>query len=196
VPPTVTALRSAGRNRVAVEVDGVAWRTVPAEVVVQLGLRVGCTLGRPMLRAVRRELRRAEALTAATRVLSAADQSTRALDERLSRRGVAPRVRAEAVGILERSGLLDDRRAAVSRARALAERGYGDGAIRADLERRGFDSEPADQAVDELAPEAERAKAIVRRRGLSVRTAQALTAKGFSPETVEAVCGAAFANDP
>jgi SOS response regulatory protein OraA/RecX len=196
MPPKVTALRSAGRNRIAVEVDGLAWRTVPAEVVLQVRLRVGCTLDRAALRAVRRELKRTEALTVATRVLSAADQSARVLDERLSRRGVAPRVRAEAVGILERSGLLDDRRAAVSRAQALADRGYGDGAIRADLERRGFDSEPADEAVAELVPEPERAKAIVRRRGLSLRTARALTAKGFSPETVEAACGAAFANDP
>jgi SOS response regulatory protein OraA/RecX len=196
MPPRVTALRSAGRNRVAVEVDGVAWRTVPAEVVLQARLRVGCTLDRVTLRAVRRELRRAEALAVATRTLAAADQSTRLLTERLSRRGVAPRVREEALGVLERSGLLDDRRAAVSRAQALAERGYGDGAIRADLERRGFDSEPADEAVGELVPEAERAKAIVRRRGLSLRTARALTAKGFSPETVEAVCGGAFANDP
>jgi SOS response regulatory protein OraA/RecX len=196
MPPTVTALRGAGRNRVAVEVDGVAWRTVPADVVLQTRLRVGSTLDRATLRAVRRELRRSEALTVATRVLSAADQSTRVLDERLSRRGVAPQVRAEAVSILERSGLLDDRRAAVSRAQALAERGYGDGAIRADLERRGFDSDPADEAVGELVPETERAKAIVRRWGLSLRTARALTAKGFSPETVEVVCGAAFANDP
>jgi SOS response regulatory protein OraA/RecX len=194
--PTVTALRSAGRNRVAVEVDGLAWRTVPAEVVLQVRLRVGCTLDRAALRALRRELKRAEALTVATRVLSAADQSAHVLDERLSRRGIAPRVRAEAVGILERSGLLDNRRAAVSRAQALADRGYGDGAIRADLERRGFDSDPADEAVAELVPEAERAKAIVRRRGLSLRTARSLTAKGFSPETVEAVCSAAFANDP
>jgi SOS response regulatory protein OraA/RecX len=153
VAPTVTALRSAGRNRVAVEVDGVAWRTVPAEVVPHARLRVGCTLDRVTLRRVRRELRRADALAVATRTLVAADQSTRLVTERLSRRGVAPRVREEALGVLARSGLLDDRRAAVSRAQALAERGYGDGAIRADLERRGFDSEPADEAIGELVPE-------------------------------------------
>jgi SOS response regulatory protein OraA/RecX len=193
---TVTALRSAGRNRVAVEVDGVEWRTVPAGVVLQSRLRVGCALDRATLRVVRRELRRAEALAVATRTLSAADQSALFVTEKLSRRGIAPRVRAEALDVLERSGLLDDRRAARSRAQSLAERGYGDGAIRADLERRGFDSEPADEAIAELAPETERARAIVRRRGPSLRTARSLAAKGFSPETVEAVCGAAFANDP
>jgi SOS response regulatory protein OraA/RecX len=196
VSSTVTALRSAGRNRVAVEVNGLAWRTVPAEVVLRARLRVGCTLDRTTLRVLRRELRKAEALTVATRALSAAEQSTHVLAEKLSRRGVAPQVRVEALGVLERSGLLDDRRAARSRAQSLAERGYGDGAIRADLERRGFDSEPADEAIAVLAPERERARAIVTRRGLSLRTARSLTAKGFSPETVEGVCGAVFANDP
>ena len=196
MPPTVTALRGAGRNRVAVEVDGVAWRTVPAEVVVQARLHVGCALDRTTLRVVRRELKRAQALAVATRTLSAADQSTRLVGEKLSRHGVAPGVRAEALGVLERSGLLDDRRAARSRAQSLAERGYGDGAIRADLERRGFDSEPADEAIAELAPEAERATAIARRRGMSPRTVRSLAARGFSSETLEAVCGAAFANDP
>jgi SOS response regulatory protein OraA/RecX len=194
--PTVTALRSAGRNRVAVEVDGGAWRTVPADVVLRARLRVGCTLDRTTLRVVRRELRKAEALTVATRTLSAAEQSTQVVAEKLSRRGVAPQVRAEALGVLERSGLLDDRRAACSRAQSLAERGYGDGAIRADLERRGFQSEPSDEAVAELAPEADRARAIVQRRGVSLQTARSLTAKGFSPETVEAVCAAVFASDP
>ena len=196
MPPTVTALRGAGRNRVAVEVDGVAWRTVPAEVVVQARLHVGCALDRTTLRVVRRELKRAQALAVATRTLSAADQSTRLVGEKLSRHGVAPGVRAEALGVLERSGLLDDRRAARSRAQSLAERGYGDGAIRADLERRGFDFEPADEAIADLALEAERATAIVRRRGMSPRTARSLAARGFSPETLEAVCDAAFANDP
>ena len=192
----VTALRRAGCDRVAVEVDGAAWRVLPAEVVLKARLRVGSTLDRPTLRLLRRELRRAEALAAAARALAVSDHSERALTEKLARRGIAPAVRAEAIRALERSGLVDDRRAASSRARALAERGYGDAAVVADLERRGIDSAIIEQALAALQPETDRAALVVGKRGAGPRTARFLGSRGFSPEAVEAACGVDFANDP
>ena len=39
--PVVTALRARGRGRVAVELDGAPWRTVPLEAVYAAGLAVG-----------------------------------------------------------------------------------------------------------------------------------------------------------
>ena len=50
-PPRITALRRAGPGRVAVELDGEAWRTVPDGVVVRCSLSAGVVLDRP-LRAV------------------------------------------------------------------------------------------------------------------------------------------------
>ncbi len=99
-------------------------------------------------------------LEIALRALRAADRSRAELDERLERRGIPAGERTAALDELERLGYLDDARTAALRAGRLAARGYGDAYIRADLERRGL---PADEALDALEPEPERAARHVRR---------------------------------
>ena len=47
-PPRITALRRAGPGRVAVELDGEAWRTVPEVIVVRCSLSAGVVLDRPL----------------------------------------------------------------------------------------------------------------------------------------------------
>ena len=64
--PRVTALRPERRGRIAVELDGERWRTVPEDVAATAGLFVGRELDRPALRELRRALRRSEALASAT----------------------------------------------------------------------------------------------------------------------------------
>jgi SOS response regulatory protein OraA/RecX len=191
---TVTALRER-RGRVAVDVDGAPWRMLPVEVAVRSGLTVGLVLDRPTLRLLRRELRRTEALQLAGRALQARDLSERALAERLERR-VAPAARAEALETLARVGVLDDRRVAQSRAAALAERGYGDTAIRHDLRHKGLEPEEIEEAVAMLEPEPVRAAAIVVRRGRGPATARHLAAKGFAEDVVESALNTGFARDP
>ncbi len=188
----VTALRSLGRGRVAVELDGAPWRTLPAEVVGRAGMAVGRELDRPALRLLRRELRRGEALATATRALRSRDASRRRLADRLDR-VVPAAARDEALHVLERAGILDDARFAKTRVRSLEERGYGDAAIRYDLERQGIDQELSAAAMAELAPESERARTIAEQRGSSSRTARLLASKGFDADTVEAVLGGSFA---
>lgn len=170
---TVTALRERPRNRVDVELDGTPWRTLPAAAVVGSGLRVGRTLDREAARALARELRRAEALAVAVRALRHRDLSRRALEARID----SP-AREEALAALERSGILDDGRAAASRASALAGRGFGDEAIRDRLAREGFAGEPLEAALAALEPEHERARALVE-EGRSERW---LAARGFASE--------------
>jgi len=183
----VTALRSAGSGgKVRVELDGELWRTLPLEVVVRAGLAAGRPLDRPQLRLLRRELRRHEALRASTGALRHRDLSARELEERLRGRDVAPAERERAIAALRSAGLVDDARVACSRARALAGRGYGDAAIRLDLERRGFAGEAAEAALGELEPERERAAAIVVRRGRGAPTARLLVRRGFGEDAVEA----------
>jgi SOS response regulatory protein OraA/RecX len=184
--PTVTALR-ARRRRVDVELDGAAWRTLPLEVVGRAGLGVGLELDRPRLRLLRRELRRAEALAVAGRALRTRDLSAHALDERLAR-DVAPAAREEAVAVLTRAGVVDDRRVAENRAAAMAARGYGDAAICHDLRRRGLEPDEIAAAVASLEPEADRAAALVARRGLGTKTARYLASRGFG----EDVCATAL----
>jgi hypothetical protein len=131
----VTALRPERRDRVRVDLDGAPWRTLPAAAVVAAGLRVGRGLDRPLARDLARALRRAAALETAGRALARRDRSPAGLAALLERRGVAPAQGTEAVETLERLGYVNEMRFALSRAASLASRGYGDEAIRFDLER-------------------------------------------------------------
>src|SRR5439155_25686106 len=99
------------------------------------------------------------------------DLSTRAVAERLERAAVAPAAVEESLDVLTQAGFLDDARFARARAEALAGRGYGDAAIRHDLERRGVAHEVVREALEELDPEPERARRVVERRGRAGRTA-------------------------
>jgi SOS response regulatory protein OraA/RecX len=179
-------LRRIGAGRIALEVDGVPWRVVPDEVVIRARLALGLVLDRPVLREIGRELRRAEALTAAGRVLAHRELSEAALRGRLERRGIAPVDVAEAAEALRRVGALDDVRFARSRARWLCERGWGDEAILARLEAEGAPQEAARDAVSQLAPEFGRARPLI--AGLAPeKAARLLARRGFAPDTVEGV---------
>jgi regulatory protein len=187
--PRITALRAAGRTRVAVELDGAPWRTAPVDAVVRAGLAAGLELDRERARRFRRELRRAEATTAAARTLGRRDLPARELERRLERRGVAPAERRDTVERLERAGAVDDARFARSRAAGLAERGWSDAAIRHDLQARGVADEVADAAIHELEPEAARAQRQAERLGGGARAARTLARRGFGEEALESAFG-------
>ena len=173
---TVTALRERPRGRVDVELDGEAWRTLPADAVVGAGLLVGRSLDRATMRTLARELRRARALARATRALRYRDLSRRALAERLPAAG-----RDDAIETLARSGYLDDERSAGTRAGSLAVRGWGNAAIRFRLEGEGFGGEALESALAALEPEPERARALLAQG----RGARWLAARGFDVEVAE-----------
>jgi regulatory protein len=128
-------------------------------------------------------------LEVAARALSRRDRSRRDVDERLQRAGVADDARSETLDRLERIGYLDEERFATSRAATLADRGQGDAAIRADLEAQGVHGEQIEVVLARLAPELERARALVEQLGASIRTARQLLRKGFAPELVEELLG-------
>jgi SOS response regulatory protein OraA/RecX len=193
--PAVTALRERTDGRVEVEVDGVAWRTLPSEVVVGAGILPGVELDRPRLRTLRRELRRSEAVTAGARALRVRELSVKALEARLERRGIAPEARGQAIQVLARAGLVDDERFASLRAAALATRGKGDAAIRWTLERDGVPRELVERALERLEPEVERATRVAAERGRRTGTARFLAARGFSEEAVEQAIGGVLGAD-
>ena len=167
---TVTALRERKPGRVDVELDGAPWRTLPVDAVVRSGLLVGCTLDRATARTLARELRLSHALSRATRALRHRDLSRHALAARLPAAG-----RQEAIDALERSGYVDDGRAAAGRAASLAMRGWGDEAIRFRLEQEGFAGETLEAALAALEPEQERARAFL----AGGRSERWLAARGF-----------------
>jgi SOS response regulatory protein OraA/RecX len=185
----VTRLRATRPGRVAVEVDGTRWRTFPEEVVVRAGLSSGLALERPVLRLLRRELRRHRALTAATRALRSRHESEQRLDERLRRAGFVAHERAETLGILRRAGYLDDERFALSRAELLAERGGGDALIRHDLRQQGIAEEACERALAALEPESSRAARVAASRGRGAATARYLARRGFNEEAIESAIG-------
>jgi SOS response regulatory protein OraA/RecX len=186
----VTALRRAAPGRVAVEVDGRPWRTVPDDVVVRVGLATGVELERPLLRQMRRELERARALGVAGRALSRRDLSERELDARLVRARVGGDVAASVAGTLRDAGLVDDERVARRRAESLAERGWGDVAIAARLEAAGVAASVARAALAALEPEPDRARRLAEREPDLRKAARRLASRGFAPETVEEALGA------
>jgi SOS response regulatory protein OraA/RecX len=192
----VSGLIERSRGDVEVELDGEPWRLLPVDAVVRTGLAVGRALDRETARTLARELRRERALRRATRALAARDRSRQALDERLARAGFPSGSRDEALTTLERAGLVDDARFARARADALAARGYGDGAIRADLERQGVRSEIVQEVLAALDPEPARARRILDRSGRGARALRRLAARGFDPETIatEAELEAEFAD--
>jgi SOS response regulatory protein OraA/RecX len=187
VTPTVTGLRERKRGRVAVELDGRSWRVLPADIVVRAGLAIGRRLDRPTARELARELRRARALAAATRSLTASDRSRQDLEQRLARAGHPGKARTEAIAALDRAGILDDTRLAESRAALLAERGYGDAGIRADLDRRLIPAQAAADAVAALEPELDRARRLLAGQSVTPTLLRRLTGRGFSRETLDEV---------
>ena len=181
---TVTGLR-ARAGRVAVELDNRPWRVVPAEVVLEAGLAVGCPLERAQARALGRALRRARADGVAVRSLARRERSRAELDEHLARAGVRDGDRRATLERASQAGLVDDVRFAEVRARLLVDRGAGDLLVSRDLERHGIDETVARDVIARLEPESARAARIVSARGCTPRTIRYLASRGFAEESLE-----------
>lgn len=183
--PEITGLREVSASAVLVELDGAPWRKIPLNAAARAGLSVGKRLEREDLRLLAHELRRAEALSKATRMLARRPLSRALLEDRLEKKGVAPVAREEAVEALEQAQYLNDHSYALERASSLTERGYGDKAVRYILEQERVASELIEQAVSTLEPELERARAIAERIPDRKRLFARLARRGFSRETIE-----------
>jgi SOS response regulatory protein OraA/RecX len=126
----------------------------------------------------------ASALEAGLGSLRHRDLTAHELEHKLTARGFGEEERQEAIATLQRTGLLDERRFAENRARALVSRGAGDAFIRFELERAGVAADLVEEVLDALEPERVRAAAVIARRGATPKTARYLAAKGFSPAAV------------
>ena len=132
---------------------------------------------------------------AALRALRHRDLSVHELGERLRARDYGETERNDAIEALVRTGVVDDARYAESRARQLASRGAGDTLIRHTLARAGIEPDVAADAIDALAPERERAQAVVERRGPGPKTVRYLLGKGFSDDVVAGVVATESADE-
>lgn len=128
---------------------------------------------------------RPTALEAATKALARRDRAAADLVAYLERRGAAPDEASAAVERLREAGYVNDARYASTRAERLAARGFGDAAVRHELERDGVAAEEIDAALAELPPERERALAVLRQAKTPLAGVRRLAAKGFSTESIE-----------
>jgi regulatory protein len=138
---------------------------------------------------------REAAIERAVGALARRDHSAAELGAKLARAGISAAARADAVETLARIGYVDDGRFAHDRAARLAERGYGDEWIRADLEARGVAAEAAEAALAGLEPEDERAVRAAAKAGDVARSARLLVRRGFSGDAVERVLARGVAHD-
>jgi SOS response regulatory protein OraA/RecX len=126
----------------------------------------------------------------AGRALAHAELTERRLEERLRRRRVPPALATATVARVAEAGFVDDRRLAERRARALAERGWGDAAIEARLVHAGVAADDASAAIAALEPESKRGAAIAAASDDRRKAWALLARRGFSEETIGAVVGA------
>jgi SOS response regulatory protein OraA/RecX len=183
--PEITGLREVSERTVLVELDDLPWRKIPLTAAARAGLSVGKRMEREDLRLLGRELRRAEALNKATRMLARRPLSRALLEDRLEKKGVAPVAREEAVEALEQAQYLNDHSYALDRSRSLADRGYGDAAVRYILEQERVASELIEEAVGSLEPELGRAQAIAKTIPDRKRLLGRLARRGFSAGIIE-----------
>lgn len=139
---------------------------------------------------------RRRALDRSIRALARRDHSAATLRAKLDRAGISPTAQTDAVETLERIGYVDDERFAHDRAAQLAERGYGNEWIRADLEAQGVDRELVGPALTSVQPELDRAARETAKAGGGLRSVRMLARRGFSEETLEVLLDEAVAAEP
>ena len=134
---------------------------------------------------------RLTALEAATKALARRDRSAAALTAYLERKGVEADEARAAVERLREAGYVNDERYAATRAEVLADRGYGDEAVRFELEREGLAGDQVAAALLALPPERERAAGFLLQARTPLVGLRRLAAKGFSADALEAAVAAA-----
>ena len=128
---------------------------------------------------------RLTALEAATNALARRDRSAADLIAWLERKGVDADEASIAVERLRGAGYVNDARYANERAETLAGRGFGDEAVRFELEKEGLAADEIAAALLALSPERERAIEFLGRARTPLLGIRRLAAKGFSADAIE-----------
>lgn len=140
--------RRPGSTRVCVE-GRPAW-TVPADVVDQLGLKIGSALRGDVVEQLDRAADDEGAFRAGLRAIARRAHGKREIARKLERKGHHARAIAAAVERLARDGLLDDLEFATAYIAAKHERGRGPVRLRHDLTRLGVATDVVAAALAQL----------------------------------------------
>jgi regulatory protein len=124
---------------VVVEIDGLRFATLPADVAAALEIRERMELSAEALERLAETANVEAAHRVALRLLATRPRARGDLIRRLRERGHDPAAASEAVARLEGSGLVDDAVFARHFARVRAGRGHGPARIRSDLKALGVE---------------------------------------------------------
>jgi regulatory protein len=187
---TVSDIRhhARGSKRRTIWLDGEPWRPMAADVVRELGVRVGDEIDPALLEAQASEVEPRLARERSLRLLAYRERSEADLAGRLLDDGYPTDVVEQTVAALVGSGLVDDRRFAQVLARSLVEiRGFGRQRAMRELAAQGIEESLAVEALESLAPESgESARALqaaarlARAGDTSDRLAARLVRRGFA----------------
>lgn len=112
---------------------------------------------------------------------------------RLQQEGCQSELAAHLIAQCQKQGLIDDNRCAQLRVAAMMQRGYGPEKLKQDLRAKGIDERVIGTALMEHDWEQQARHSLQRRFGNqspdALKMARYLAGKGFSSETVAAVCG-------
>ena len=152
-----------------IEVDGARFASLPAEIVVSLGIRTGEQLDQERLATLTRVADVEAAHQVAMRLLANRPRAVKDMLRQLRNRGHNPSAAAAAVGRLEANGLLNDLEFARHVARVRCGKGPGPLRLISDLLARGVDKRLAERAVyetieaEDIDPQAQ-ARALAEKR--------------------------------
>ena len=202
MPATIRTLRQTSSERLSVELDSGEEIAATVALAAELRLFAGKTLEEPELDSLRSSAALSLCRNRALELLSYRPMSARELREKLVQKGESPE-NAEAAALwLQDRGFLDDGRYAAMVVRHYAGKGYGEGRVRQELQRRGVPREYWEDALRQLPPGEEKLDAYLaaRLRDPSDRkevqkVSAALFRRGFSWEEIRAAL-ARFQADP
>ena len=191
----VTAIEKQRRkNRLNLFLDGRFALGLSTDVAAQVSLRVGDEVDGDRLRALREAEARADAMSAALRLLSYRPRSETELRHRLARRGVPPALIDSTIQRLRELGLVDDAafaRAWVESRERTSPRGQR--LLRQELRAKGVNSDASRELVEGV-DDAEAALRASARRAASLsglpqeefrrRLGDFLRRRGFDYETI------------
>ena len=193
MPVSIKSLRQTSAERVSIEMDSGEEIKASLSLIAELRLYAGKTMEEQELQALRSSAGLALCKTRAVELLSYRPMSVKELRDKLQQKGEAPENAEAAAAWLQEKGLLDDGRYAGMVVRHYAGKGYGQGRIRQELQRRGIPRDLWEEALEQLPEQEDKITSFLRSRlrdpgdrSQVQKVSAALIRRGFSWEEIRA----------
>ena len=193
MPVSIKSLRQTSAERVSIEMDSGEEIKASLSLLAELRLYAGKTMEEQELQALRSSAGLALCKTRAVELLSYRPMSVKELRDKLQQKGEAPENAEAAAAWLQEKGLLDDGRYAGMVVRHYAGKGYGQGRIRQELQRRGIPRDLWEEALEQLPEQEDKITSFLRSRlrdpgdrSQVQKVSAALIRRGFSWEEIRA----------